>query len=492
MNPPPPTTELRPASPPTSAKPARPATLPKSSKQRHPVFTGSATTKAPSRTRRAGHAPRPIVADALGALAGLGFGLTLALVVINETPGSLASPGGWFNAAGRLTGFLGSYLMLMMVFLIARIPWLERAVGQDQLVRWHRRIGGWPVILIALHIVFVTLGYAKMDGVGPLKQLGIFVMHYPDVLASMVAFALLVMVGVTSYRIVRKRQSYENWWAVHLYTYLALALAFAHQVVTGAAFLHHPMSRTFWIAAWVGAALTVLAFRVSLPLIRNARYRLKVVSVTEEVSGVFSIVCSGQKLSRLAVSGGQFFQWRFLTRGLWWQAHPYSLSALPNPPYIRVTVKDLGDHSGSVARLKPGTRVFVEGPYGAFTHHARETNRVVLVGAGVGITPLRAILEDLPTAVDVTVIVRGSNAEDLIHRDEMAALVSQRGGVLHELVGSRHKVKLDAATLRRLAPSIATSDVYVCGPAAFTDHVTATAARAGVREERIHTEVFAF
>ena len=452
----------------------------------------SSAPKAPSKTRRPGHAPRPIVADLLGGLAGLGFGLTMALVLVNETSGSLASPGGWFTAAGRLTGFLGSYLMLMMVFLIARIPWLERAVGQDQLVRWHRRIGGWPIVLIALHIVFVTLGYSKVDGVSWIKQMDMFIFHYPDILASLVGFVLLVMVGVSSYRIVRRRQAYETWWVVHLYTYLALALAFAHQVVTGLAFLHHPLTKSFWIALWVFGALCIAAFRFGLPLVRNLRYKLRVVSVDEEVPGVFSIVLSGNQLASLAVSGGQFFQWRFLTKGLWWQAHPYSLSALPNPPFIRITIKDLGDHSGGVANLKPGTRVYAEGPYGTFTHHKRATNEVVLIGAGVGITPLRAILEDLPSNVHATVITRGSAETDLIHREEIAALVAQRGGVLHELVGSRQRVKMDAASIRRLVPRISSSDVYICGPASFTDHLAATAHKLGVAPERVHTEVFAF
>jgi predicted ferric reductase len=450
------------------------------------------TPKAPSKTRRPGHAPRPVVADFLGGLAGLGFGLTMALVIVNETAGSLASPGGWFTAAGRLSGFLGSYLMLMMVFLIARIPWLERAVGQDQLVRWHRRIGGWPIVLIALHIVFVTLGYSKVDGVSWIKQMDMFIFHYPDILASLVGFGLLVIVGFSSYRIVRRRQAYETWWTVHLYTYLALALAFAHQVVTGLAFLHHPLTKSFWITLWVVGALSIAAFRFGLPLVRNLRYKLRVVSVDEEVPGVFSIVLSGNQLSSLAVSGGQFFQWRFLTKGLWWQAHPYSLSALPNPPFIRITIKDLGDHSRSVANLKPGTRVYAEGPYGTFTHHKRETNQVVLIGAGVGITPLRAILEDLPANVHATVITRGSAETDLIHREEIAALVAQRGGVLHELIGSRQHVKMDAASIRRLAPQISRSDVYICGPASFTDHMSATTARLGVAPERVHTEVFAF
>jgi predicted ferric reductase len=471
-----PSPQRRPASSTVRRTPAVRATTPPRSSSRH----------------RAGYAPRPLVADVLGALAGLGFGLTIALVIINETSGSLASPGGWYTAAGRLTGFLGSYLLLLMVFLIARIPWLERAVGQDQLVRWHRTIGGWPIVLIALHVILVTVGYAQMDSVGPIRQLLIFVQHYPDILASMVGFALLVMVGVTSYRNVRRKVPYENWWVVHLYTYLALSLAFAHQIVTGLAFLHHPLARWFWIALWALGALTVISFRFVMPVLRNLRYQLRVVSVTPEAPGVYSIVLSGRSIERLAVSGGQFFQWRFMKRGLWWQAHPYSLSAMPNPPYLRLTVKDLGDHSGSIAQLAPGTKVFAEGPYGAFTHHARSTDRVVLIGAGVGITPIRAMLEDLPTSVEVNVVLRGSHADNLILRDEITTLAERHGGVVHELVGSRHRVKLDATTLRRLVPSIAQSDVYICGPTAFTDHVLRASTRAGVPGARIHVESFAF
>ena len=156
-----------------------------------------------------------------------------------------------------------------------------------------------------------------------------------------------------------------------------------------------------------------------------------------------SVVCAGRQLDQLAVSGGQFFLWRFLTRDLWWQAHPYSLSALPSPPYLRVTIKGLGDQSRAVAHLQPGTRVAIEGPYGAFTHHTRSRDGVVLIGAGVGITPLRALLEDLPAWTDVVVVVRASTADDLVHRDEVAAFVKQRGGRLHEIVGPRHKVRLE-------------------------------------------------
>jgi len=432
------------------------------------------------------------VANAFAALAGLGLGVTLGLVITGETSGSLAAPGGWFIAGGRLAGFTGAYLMLVMVVLVARLPWLERAVGQDRLVRWHRRLGPWALGLITAHVVLIVLGYSRLAKVGPLHQLWVFLTSYPDVLAAAVGFLLFIMAGVTSIRIARQRLKYETWWVVHLYMYLALALAFAHQIVTGGSFVGHPLTRAVWILVWISTAGMVIVFRFLQPIGRNLRHQLRVAAVTEEAPGVFSVVCSGRRLDRLAVSGGQFFQWRFFTRELWWHAHPYSISALPRPPYIRVTVKGLGDQSRAVAELKPGTRVFIEGPYGAFTHHARSSDRVVLIGAGVGITPLRALLEDLPESIAVTVVVRASTPDEIVHRDEVAAFVAQRGGQFHELVGSRHEVRFDARALRKLVPDIARCDVYVCGPDGFSRRVVAAARKLGVDRDLIHNEAFSF
>jgi ferredoxin-NADP reductase len=157
-----------------------------------------------------------------------------------------------------------------------------------------------------------------------------------------------------------------------------------------------------------------------------------------------------------------------------------------------VTVKALGDQSSAVAHLKPGTRVFVEGPYGAFTRHVRRSELVTLIGAGVGITPLRALLEDLPQNVRVTAIVRASAVEDLVHREEIQTLISHRKGTLHEIVGSRHEAPLNAGTLRRLVPEVASSDVYICGPSGFTDQIAMSLARLRVNPDRIHLEEFSF
>ena len=457
-----------------------------------PTYQESEVQSAQAPRSRPGHPPRRRVADALAALAGLGLGVTLGLVVTGETRGALAAPGGWLIAGGRLAGFTGAYLMLVMVVLIGRLPWLERAVGQDRLVRWHRRIGPWPLGLITAHVVLITLGYAQLAKVGALRQLWVFLSSYPYLLAAAVGFCLLVMAGITSIKIARRHLKYETWWFVHLYTYLALALAFAHQITTGGSFIGHPLTKAVWIAIWILTAGVVILFRVVQPIIRSLRHQLRIAAVSEEAPGVYSVICSGRRLDRLAVSGGQFFKWRFLTKELWWHAHPYSLSALPQPPYLRVTIKGMGDQSSAVAALKPGTRVAIEGPYGAFTQHARHTDRVTLIGAGVGITPLRALLEDLPMSVEASVIIRASTPEDVVHRDEVASLVERRGGQFHEVIGSRHDVRLDARALRRLVPDLADRDLYICGPNAFSESIVAAALKLGVQPDRIHQEAFAF
>jgi ferredoxin-NADP reductase len=202
----------------------------------------------------------------------------------------------------------------------------------------------------------------------------------------------------------------------------------------------------------------------------------------------------GRKLHKLAAEGGQFFSWRFLTRGHALMSHPYSLSAAPTEHYLRITVKDLGDHSRSVAYLKKGTRVFVEGPYGAFTAGRATTKHIVLVGGGVGITPVRALLDEFKNGVEIDLLYRASREEDLVLRDELDYLAAHSGDTIrvHYLVGSRREFPMDAKALKKLVPRISDSDIYICGPGPLVETVKEAAEDLGVPKNRFHEEAFAF
>jgi predicted ferric reductase len=427
-------------------------------------------------------------------LAAVSFGLVAVVLtgVVDESSRARSAPGGVATFLGQETGLAGSFLLMITVLLMGRLPVVERAVGQDRLTRWHRRLGGWPLYLLALHAVLITVGYAEGAQTGVLHEAWVLLRSYPDVLAATVGFLLLVLAAGSSIRRLRRRLRYEIWWSVHLYTYLALTLAFAHQLANGEAFVGHPLAVAVWSVLWASTAGTVVVFRIGLPAWRSIRHRLVVVSVRKEGPDVISLVCRGRALDKLAVSGGQYFQWRFLVPGQWWQAHPYSLSALPRPPYLRVTMKELGDQGRVLAGLQPGTRIAIEGPYGGFTHYRRRGEGVVLVGGGVGITPLRAILEELPSEVDATVILRASSEDDLVLAGEVNSLLSGRRGRLYRMVGPRQAVRLDAATLASMVPDIARRDVYVCGPTGLSAEVAASARACGVPPTQIHQEEFSF
>jgi predicted ferric reductase len=435
--------------------------------------------------------PRPVLAKAALVVAGAGLGAVIALTITSETGSELRAAGGPATFGGSLTGMIGTYLALLMVLLVSRIPVIERVLGQDGLVRWHRRLAPWPISLLVAHAVLITAGYAQAARAGLGHQIATLLSSYPDVLIATIGLGIMCLIGVISLRAIRSRLRRETWWLVHLYIYLALALSFAHVIVLGPAFVGHPLTRLVWSVAWAATAGLVICYRFGLPLARSLRYRLVVAEVRPEGPGVVSVICSGRQLDRLPVAGGQFMCWRFLTRGRWWQAHPYSLSALPQPPYLRLTVKAVGDHSASLAGLRPGTPVLVEGPYGAFTRHAQVRPHAVLIAAGIGVTALRSLLEDLPRTSAPVVLLRASRPEDLVLGKEVSDLVRHRRGQLHQLVGSREQAGLDQRSLRRLVPDLHRRDVYVCGPEGFVDSTVGLVRQLGVPDEAIHHEAFA-
>src|SRR4051812_6662298 len=309
---------------------------------------------------------------------------------------SISGFGDWLTNAGRVTGLLAGYGVVVLVALMARLPPLERGIGADRLARWHARGGRYTVSLVVAHGLLITWGYAITAHTGVVDQAGTLLTSYPDVLMASVAGLLLVGVGVVSARAARRRMRYETWYYLHFYTYLAMALAFSHQFATGADFITDRTARVAWSVLYLAVAAAILWYRFAVPVRQALRHRFTVAAVHHEAPGVVSIVITGRHLAELSVYPGQFFRWRFLTRQLWWASNPYSLSAAPHAGGLRITVKALGGHSAALARLRPGPRVLAEGPYGALTAARRRRRKVLLIAGGIGVTPLRALFESLP------------------------------------------------------------------------------------------------
>jgi predicted ferric reductase len=433
-------------------------------------------------------------ADWAALLLGLGLGLTIALQATTITRADLNTSYAMVNSFSRLCALVGTYFSLVGILLVSRIPWVERGVGHDRLITWHRKLGPYSLFLVGFHVLLVTLGYAGEDHIRLYVEIWRILHQYSWMWAALAGFVLMMLAGITSYRKARAGMSYETWWKVHVFMYGAVALSFMHQVLDGAMFIAHPLNRKFWTALYIFVAFSVVMWRVGIPIARSIRHNLKVDRVVVEGPEIISVIMRGRKLTKLAAQGGQFFGWRFMAKNHLLISHPYSLSAAPTEHLMRITVKDLGDHSRSLAFLKPGTRIFVEGPYGAFTAGRSSRRHVVLVGGGVGITPIRAIMEEFGEGVQMDVIFRASRSEDLVFREELDYLAARSQGTIriHYLVGSRSHHPMDAKYLNHLAPLFAESDIYICGPASLVESVRQAAKDSGVPKARFHDEAFAF
>ena len=425
-------------------------------------------------------------------IGGIGFGVVVGSSLVTVIP-NVGTPGGMANALGSLCAMVGTYLCLMLLILISRVAWIEREAGHDRMVQWHRKIAPYSLFLIGGHVIFTTIGYAQTAKVNPFRELWKLVTTYAWMLPATVGFVLMISLGLASHRIARRRMKYETWWTAHLYFYIAVALAYGHQVKTSLLFIAHPLLKQFWIGLYIAVLAIIVFSRILTPLWLSLWSNLKVVEVVRETNDVVSVYVSGRHLNRFKAKGGQFFQWRFMTRHWWWQAHPYSLSAKPTNNLMRITVKDLGDQSATLERdLKPGTRVIVEGPYGIFTAKHRYTNNVVAFAAGIGVTPIRAMMDELPAGVNTTFIYRVSKDQQAPLRQEVENIAASKGWTLHILEGHRDEHPMTVEYMSRYAPDLAQSDIYVCGPEGFMNGVLELAEKAGIPEKRVHHELFAF
>jgi predicted ferric reductase len=420
----------------------------------------------------------------------------LGMWIRHGGPEEFSTLGGQLTAIGQVTALYGTYLALIQLVLMSRSPWLDQAFGMDRLAAAHRWLGFACVWLLLAHGVFITVGYSLGDGSTVVGEFVTLVTTFPYVLMALVSGGLFALVAISSVKAARRRLDYETWYGLHLYAYLAIALGFLHQVYVGADFIHDPIAVGYWVALYIVAAGLVLVFRIGEPIRLSARHRLRVTHVIDEAPGVFSIYLAGRDVDQLAVRSGQYFLVRFLTREGWWRAHPFSISSAPNGAWLRITIKELGDWSTALRHVPIGTRVFVEGPYGAMTGARRTQHKVLFIAGGIGITPLRALLEALPGRPgDLTLIYRVRDAKEIVFRDELEELGRQRTMRIHYVIGRRDAFSgdpLGAAALERLVPDLGERDVYLCGPAPMMQRVEGTLRKIGLPARQIHAERFAY
>lgn len=471
--------------------------MPANTTSRPPVIRGRTRAAVPDRRRQ--YRRRARIADILVTSLWASGAAAAALFLATGGAAKFGTLTEAVTSIGIVAGLIGTDFVLVMIVLAARIPIIDRTVGHDRAIAVHRSLGKPALYLLLAHSALLLTGYGISSGINPIAEIGPM-LAIPDMPLAFIGLGLLIVIVVTSLVAVRKKFSYEGWHMVHLLSYIAVLVAVPHQLSVGGILSAGSVERVYWIALYVLAFGSIATYRVAEPVISTLRHGMRVDRVETVAPEVVSIHLSGRNLRSLESAGGQFFVWRFWTGRTWWHSHPISLSSVPTEKTARITVRDLGTGSSAISSVRPGTRVSFEGPYGMFTDAGRTAPKLAIVVAGIGITPVRAFLEDAKVRPgETTILLRASTKDETYLWNEISELAQKKGARLYTMVGKRAQSgpgwmpQADASrgvTLKSIFPDLKDSDLYICGPTAWLDLVESDARSAGIPEHQLHTERF--
>ena len=426
----------------------------------------------------------------------------VSIFLIDGGVKDLSSPVNILSAVDRLTALVATDLLLIDTLLVARLPWIDHYYGQDKATVAHKKLGKPILYIVLAHFASSVWQYAINDSKNVIDEFFSMV-NIQDLLFATVAIILMILVVVTSLNFARKAITYEAWYLVHILAYGSILAAVPHQFSTGSDIAGKPLAQIYWITLYLFVLVNVVWYRVARPIIRSARAQLRVAGVVRESSDTASIYLTGKRVASLGGEAGQFYMLRILTPTQWWRPHPFSISAAPNESFVRFTIGNRGDDTALLQHVKTGTKVMLEGPYGVFTEERRTKEKVVMLAAGIGIPPLRAMAESMAARPgDVSIIYRLRDQGDASLLEEVREIARRRGFHLYILDGKRgvgtswmnvdeHR-RSDLERLKYMVPDVANSDVYICGPSAWTHSVVKTLREAGTEERQIHAEEFAW
>jgi len=423
--------------------------------------------------------------------------LIIVIAIWNTNSGVALASGRWpliLRSLSNLVAFLAAYCILLQLLMIARVKWIEAVFGLDRLARWHHTNGFILPFLILTHPILLVASASlasKRDWWTSFLRIVNFV---PGAWYAVIAAGLFVLLVVMAVLIVFKKLKYEAWYLTHLIMYVAVLLAFTHQFSgddLGAAW-----PRIYWYAVYIFVLANVLYFRFYLPTWRTLKHKFRVDRVVKEAGDVYSIYIKGQRLDKFKVKAGQFFIFRFLDAKRWWQAHPFSLSCLPNGQYLRISVKSSGDYTSVLEKVKPGTRVYIDGPHGVFKVDKAGKDKFLLIGGGIGITPVRSIAEELAQkGKDAILLYANRMSSATVFKDELDKMAKAPNFKVQYIMNDDpqwpgEKGYLDKEKIQRLVSDLLDREVYLCGPAPMMAAILKILHSLDVPRSQIHFEKF--
>ncbi|MBE9211948.1 ferric reductase-like transmembrane domain-containing protein [Plectonema cf. radiosum LEGE 06105] len=341
----------------------------------------------------------------------------LILLLYPPTPSDVRSV--WLEFSAAL-GFIGLAMMAMQFALTARINRVEASYGVDLILQFHRYTSIVAFFFILVHPIIVFI-----DNPETLQLLNFIQAPWR---ARMAVIATLALIAIIITSIWRKKLNipYEPWRIAHgILAVIIIGFGLGHVLGVG------NYLGLFWKAViWTGIAIAALWLLIYVRLVKPYFMQKKpylVEAAIPQRGDVWNLVLRPRGHEGLHFQPGQFAWLTLEISPFRMREHPFSLaSSAEHPDRIEFGIKALGDFTTTIKDVKPGTKAFLDGPYGVFTTDRYEnTAGFVFIAGGIGITPMMSMLLTLAERQDdrpILLIYASKTWEDITYREEIEAL----------------------------------------------------------------------
>jgi predicted ferric reductase len=385
-------------------------------------------------------------------------------------------------SVANLAALFGVAGWALTLVLASRIRLVERAVGGvETLYPLHRRLGVLVAILATTHVVFLTLH----------EESSALDLYLPDaglsVFTGVVAFALLIALVVTS---IMRRLSYQRFVVLQRLLGVTFLIGAFHSFAVGGTMASSPVL-TIYLGCLTAAGIACLGYRLVGGRLGVGRYDYRVADIRDLDEDAVEITLApvGPPLEFRA---GQFVYATFHQSGIPLESHPFTITSAPGAASLRLAVKRLGDFTGSVMALRPGSRAQLEGPFGRFCLSPDGVHSQTWIAGGIGITPFLSWARSLeePIAADLYYCTPG--AEHAHFLDELFDIADRYPTFRVIPIRKSSLGHLSVSDFEAVNPNLSNGHIFICGPPRLVENLTTGFVTRGMKPSHIHAETFDF
>lgn len=433
--------------------------------------------------------------------------LILLLVISPVVPLNLYFAGSWYSllhsySIAMVFGIFSYVYFTNTLILSARIPLIDKVLGNDRVLRIHAVLAQTALFFAILHVVF-KLVYSFTINVTVLAGIIAFVLF----LLLMTLTVLYMNAGVFSKFKLTDRVNvffknrflidYSNVKLLHNGTVAAVLLIAFHCI--GAASTAESSLRGTVMGGWTLIAVLIWIYHKIVRPFRNKRSRWKVSSVKKVAGNIVELKMENRNGRLFRGRAGQYAYFSFISKASGREEHPFTISSLPGRSDLTITVKQLGDYTQRLENVQPGVTALIDGPYGKFV--PPEGVPCLFIAGGIGITPFIPIAEAKKNngeTAPVFLIWSVRNNEELFCKDTFETIQSEHPWFTFNSVvtkngnGQSSGNRIDKTLISSLVNKSLFSElhVYICGPASLRVAMTTLLKNLGVNGTRIHSERF--